>query len=67
MTTFDQEIGKYYHQVADNPETLDYVYATKYCQAFIHAARLIADAEQRPVWVEGDKYEEVGKELYGKE
>ena len=67
MTTFDQEIGKYYHQVADNPESLDYAYATKYCQTFIHAARLIADAEQRPVWVEGDKYEEVGKELYGKE
>ncbi len=64
MTTFDEQIGKYYHQVTDNPDTLDYEYVTKYAKTIAHAARLIANAKERPMWIEGDKYEEVGKELY---
>lgn len=63
---FDEELLKYYHQVADNPDTIDYDYLHKFCQAYAHSARQVADREERPFWVKGDKYEELGKELYNK-
>lgn len=66
MTSFDEQIGKYYHQVADNPDTIDFDYLLKYSQAFARMARLIADEQERPQWAEGDKYEAAGKALYGK-
>lgn len=64
VTGFDAEIGKFYHQVADGPETIDYDYLLKFCQAFAHTARLLADKDGRPQWVAGDKYEEAGRKLY---
>ncbi|MEM7101554.1 MAG: M28 family peptidase [Bacteroidota bacterium] len=65
FTAFDKEYMTYYHQVVDNPESLDFPYLVKVCQTFTHIARLLADADTVPTWVEGDRYEEVGKELYG--
>ncbi|MEM7660523.1 MAG: M28 family peptidase, partial [Bacteroidota bacterium] len=62
---FDAEIMKYYHQVADEADNLDFAYLHRAIQAFAHCARLVADKAERPFWKEGDKYEEVGKELYG--
>jgi hypothetical protein len=56
---------KYYHQVTDNPETIDMQYLKEYCQIFTLAARLIANRDELPFWMEGDKYEAAGKELYG--
>ena len=64
-TGFTDEITKYYHQAADNPETIDMGYLTEYCQVFTLAARMIADRDTVPFWVEGDKYEAAGKSLYG--
>ncbi len=64
FTAFDEEIGKYYHQQTDNPETLDYEYLVKFFKSYVYAGRLIADRDTRPFWVEGDKYYETGKELY---
>ncbi|MEM1325647.1 MAG: M28 family peptidase [Bacteroidota bacterium] len=64
MTAFDAAIMKYYHQVADNPDSIDYDYLLKYCQSFAYAARLIANKTERPMWKEGDKYEAAGKKLY---
>lgn len=64
LTEFDEEISTYYHQAADNPETIDFDYLQKFCQALARTARLIANDEERPFWVEGDKYEEAGKQLY---
>jgi hypothetical protein len=61
---FDAEIAKYYHQAIDNPESLDFSYVHKFCQAYAHTARLIANRSTRPFWIAGDKYEAVGKELY---
>ena len=61
----DEEIMKHYHQVTDEAETVDMAYFLKYCQAFAHLARLIADDVARPQWKSGDKYEEAGKALYG--
>jgi hypothetical protein len=62
---FDDAIGKYYHQAIDNPESLNYKYVQRFCQAFAHTARLIANRTTRPQWIAGDKYEAAGKALYG--
>lgn len=64
-TGFTDEVMRYYHQVGDNPETINMTYLKEYCQVFSLAARLIADRDTVPFWVEGDKYETAGKTLYG--
>lgn len=61
---FDAEITKYYHQPSDNPNSVDYDYLEKFFKSYVYASRLIGNAPERPFWVEGDKYYEVGKELY---
>ena len=66
LTAFDQEIGLYYHQAADNPDKVSYTYLTKFCQAYIYSARLIANRKEAPKWKVGDKYEKAGQALYGK-
>ncbi|RUA38178.1 MAG: aminopeptidase [Bacteroidetes bacterium] len=66
FTAFDAEIGKYYHQQSDNPESIDYEYMEQFFRAFVLSARLIANDEETPFWIEGDKYYEAGKALYGK-
>jgi hypothetical protein len=65
--SFDEAIAKYYHQAIDNPESLDYNYVLKFCKAYAHMARLIADRATRPQWSTGDKYEAAGKALYGQQ
>ena len=65
ITGFSDELFKYYHQVTDNPETIDMAYLKHYCQVFALAARLIANRDTVPMWVADDKYEEAGKKLYG--
>ena len=62
---FDQEIAKYYHQAIDNPESLNFNYVLRYCQAYAYTARLIANRPTRPQWSVGDKYEAASKTLYG--
>jgi len=66
FTSFDDEINKYYHQVTDNPDTMDYDYLTQFFKAYVLACRLIANDDETPFWTEGDKYYNAGKELYGK-
>ena len=66
ITGFSEELFRYYHQVTDNPETIDFTYLREYCQAFTLAARLIANRDTRPYWVEGDKYRAAGDALYNK-
>ncbi|TDE13815.1 M28 family peptidase [Dyadobacter psychrotolerans] len=63
---FNGDIMKNYHQVSDNPETIDFNYLLKFSQAYTYAARLIADMAKAPQWIAGDKYEEAAKKLYGK-
>ncbi len=67
FTAFDDEINKYYHKAGDDVESLDMEYVIKYWKAYIYAAEMIADTKAKPFWVEGDKYEEAGKKLYGLE
>ncbi len=64
FTAFDAEIGKYYHQQADNPESLDYDYLEKFFKSYVLASRLIANDPEIPFWKEGDKYFEAGTKLY---
>ena len=66
FTAFDEEINKYYHQVTDNPETLDYDYLEKFFKSYVLSSRLIANDPQTPFWTEGDKYYEAGVKLYSK-
>jgi hypothetical protein len=66
FTKFDADILKYYHQVTDNPETISYTYFHRYCQTYVHAARLIANRKTQPKWTVGDKYEKAYNELYKK-
>jgi Zn-dependent M28 family amino/carboxypeptidase len=62
--SFDAEIQKYYHQVTDEADSIDFEYLYKYCKVFVEAARNIANMETLPFWKEGDKYEQSGKDLY---
>jgi len=63
---FDDKIMGTYHQMSDEAEGLSYSYLRKYCEAFAKAALMVADADERPKWKEGDKYESVFKMLYEK-
>ena len=64
LTSFDEEIQKYYHQLIDHAETLDFDYLTKLYKTFAVGAESIANDPEAPSWVEGDKYENAGKKLY---
>ncbi len=64
MTAFDERITQYYHRPTDEFHTVDLAYIHKYWKAFVRSAELIANWAQRPYWVEGDKFEPAGKELY---
>ncbi|WP_031528476.1 M28 family peptidase [Dyadobacter crusticola] len=63
---FNGDIMKNYHQVSDNPETIDFNYLLKFSQAYTYTTRLIADRKVAPQWSAGDKYEPAAKKLYGK-
>lgn len=64
--SFDAEIAKYYHQVSDEADSIDFNYILKFCQSFTYTARLIGDNYDKPFWVSGDKYEKAGKTLYNR-
>ena len=65
LTAFDAEIMKFYHQAADEVGSIDMEYLVKFARSFVYAAYLIANSNEKPFWNEGDKYEAVGKALYG--
>ena len=65
LTAFDAEIMKFYHQTADEVDSMDMDYLVKYARSFVYAAYLIANSKEKPFWNSGDKYETVGKQLYG--
>jgi hypothetical protein len=65
LTAFDEEINRYYHTVEDEPHTINYPYVTQYIRSYLLAALKVANAEEAPFWIEGDVYEQAGRELYG--
>jgi hypothetical protein len=64
FTSFDGDVTKYYHRPGDEAQTLDYDYLLKFFKAYVLAGRNIANDKETPRWNNGDKYEEVSKELY---
>lgn len=65
VTGLDEEITKYYHQPADEVTSLDFDYLEKFFRAYVYAAVLVGNSDVRPFWKAGDKFEPVGKSLYG--
>jgi hypothetical protein len=65
LTDFDAAINKYYHQPADEVNSLDFDYLIKYFRAYVYANVLLANAPVAPVWKPGDKFEAAAKKLYG--
>ena len=65
FTAFDAAIAKHYHQASDEVSNFNLDYAVKYWKSYILSAQSIANDPQQPLWTEGDKYEEAGKNLYG--
>jgi hypothetical protein len=66
IAEFNEEISKYYHQVEDHADNLNYIYLWKFANTFTDIIRNIGNLEQAPIWKQGDKYEEAGKLLYSK-
>ncbi|MFD1315663.1 M28 family peptidase [Namhaeicola litoreus] len=66
FTSFDEEINKYYHQVTDHPESLNYDYLEKFFKSYVLSCRLIANDPETPFWIKGDKYYEAGVKLFEK-
>lgn len=64
VKAFDAELMKYYHQVADEAESLNFGYVTRFMRAFAHIGRLIADLDKMPIWKADSKYRAQGEELY---
>jgi len=64
LSAFDATVTKYYHQVADEADSLNFSYLGNYAQAYYNMALSICNSSTRPKWVKGDKYEAAGKSLY---
>lgn len=64
FTSFDAELQKYYHQPADEVETLNYHYLNTYYSSFNLALRLIANDPMRPKWLEGEEFIKAYESLY---
>ena len=67
VSDFDQELMKYYHQVADEASSLNFSYLHRFCQAYARLAAMIANGEKTPWWHPGNKFEAEGKKLFGKD
>ncbi|MGZ3778501.1 MAG: M28 family peptidase, partial [Mucilaginibacter sp.] len=65
MKTFDSEIRKRYHRLSDETGNMDMAYVMKFIQAYILAAKGIADEPMQPRWTKGDPLEAKWKQLFG--
>ncbi|MGC3948773.1 MAG: M28 family peptidase [Chryseolinea sp.] len=66
VKAFDNELMKYYHQPADEIESLDMSYLAKFYRAMLLSVYSLANDGAKPVWKSGDKYEPAAKALYTK-
>jgi hypothetical protein len=64
ITGFDEEVGKYYHQLGDEVSSLSTGYVLKYIRSYILIAVNIANNVNQPSWRKGDKYEKAWEDLY---
>jgi len=66
FTAFDDEVAQHYHQQSDRVDNFDLDYALLYWKSYLLSAQYVADMDETPFWLPGDKYEEAGRSLYGK-
>ncbi len=66
LKSFDGDVMKFYHQPADEVGTISLTYTNRYIRSYVHAAQELLNIPVIPFWKAGDKYEAVGKKLYGK-
>jgi Zn-dependent M28 family amino/carboxypeptidase len=55
----DPDIQRHYHTTADVPWTVNFRYLTRFVQAFVHSARLLADSDEPVRWAPGDPYSSI--------
>lgn len=62
----DPLVARYYHRAADHADaSYPFGYLLRFSKAYARAARLIADATERPRWTPGDAFESAARNLYG--
>jgi hypothetical protein len=66
LKSFDGDVMKFYHQPADEVGTISLPYTNRYIRSYVYAAQQLLNVPVMPTWKAGDKYEAVGKKLYGK-
>lgn len=66
LKSFDGEVNKFYHQPADEVNTISLTYTNRYIRSYVLAAYQLLNVPVIPFWKPGDKYEAVGKKLFGK-
>lgn len=66
LKSFDGDVMKFYHQPADEVGTISLTYTNRYIRSYVLAAQQLLNIPVMPFWKPGDKYEAVGKKLYGK-
>ena len=66
VKAFDQELMTYYHQVADEAESLNFSYITRFMRSFANIGRILADLDEMPMWKPDSKYHKMGEALYQK-
>jgi hypothetical protein len=64
MRKFDDDIRSKYHQLSDEVGNLNLSYVLKFMNAYVLAAKYIADNKSQPTWIKGDKYESAWQGLY---
>ncbi len=65
LTSFDEEIMKYYHRPSDNPGSVDYDYLLRFTKAYVLTAMRLANTSEAIEWRENDRYFEASRRLYG--
>jgi Zn-dependent M28 family amino/carboxypeptidase len=66
LKSFDGDVMKYYHQPADEVNSISLTYVNRYIRAYVLSAHQLLNVPVIPTWKPGDKYEAAGKKLYGR-
>jgi len=65
--SFSSDLLRYYHQVIDEADDLDYRYLKQWMEAYVNAIVSVAENPDRPQWKADDPFRQKSMELYGGE
>ena len=65
--SFNEKITKYYHQPADEADSIDFHYVGRYARKLASTLHLISNGDNLPYWKPGNEFYPKGQALYGKE